>query len=311
MAAVKAGRFTTSRKWTLLLLCVAPLTLLAQTADFQESWSAYQAMKARAAGGKKLSWDKLPDWSGVWTGSSSGLPNYVLTADGKITVSKPPSYAPATAGTPAPLTPEYEAKVRKVLEDRARGIEWDYLSNCIPLGFPRWAATHFLKEFVITPKQTWLMNEEQSEVRRVYTDGREHVSRDEAYPLFEGDSVGFWDGDTLVVHTVDTKVGTWDRSGSAYSDQVNTIERIRKLNPNLIEDQMTVYDKLSLTQPWNVTFRFTRVTEPKDLRIRMWSCNENNNVVQDESGNSKHVLPGEAGYKDPNRLTIPPAGNAK
>ena len=75
---------------------------------------------------------------------------------------------------------------------------------------------------------------------------------------------------------------------------------------DVIEDQMTVYDKLALTKPWSVTFQFTRVTEPADLRIRMYSCNENNNVVQDEKGNSHHVLPGEPGYKDPEKMTAAP-----
>ncbi|MGC3980522.1 MAG: hypothetical protein QM808_04600 [Steroidobacteraceae bacterium] len=279
-----------------------PLASHAQTADFSESWAAYQTMKARADGGKPIKWDKLPDWSGVWTGSGSGLPNYMIGSDGQLTVR---GGSAASSKQPAPLTPEYQTKVRKVLADRAKGIEWDYISNCIPAGFPRWASSHFLKEFAVTPNTVWMLNEEQSEVRRVYTDGREHTPRDEAYALFEGDSVGFWDGDTLVVHTVDNKVGTWDRSGSAYSDQVNTIERIRKISKDVIEDQMTVYDKLSLSKPWQVTFQFTRVTEPADLRIRMWSCNENNNVVQDESGGSRHVLPGEAGYKDPNQLAEP------
>ena len=276
-----------------------------QTADFSESWAAYQSMKARA-GNKPPASNKLPDWSGVWTGSPDFLPYYRLSSDNKLTVRTSARNVFASSKQPAPLSPEYEAKAIKVLQDRAKGIDWDYVSNCIPAGFPRWAVSHYLKEFALTPNITWLINEEQSEVRRVYTDGRGHTPRDEAYPLFEGDSVGFWDGDTLVVHTIDNKEGTWDRSAASYSDQVNTIERIRKISKDVIEDQMTVYDKLALTKPWSVTFQFTRVTEPADLRIRMYSCNENNNVVQDEKGNSHHVLPGEPGYKDPEKMTAAP-----
>jgi hypothetical protein len=108
---------------------------------------------------------------------------------------------------------------------------------------------------------------------------------------------------------VDNKAGTWDRSGAAYSDQVNTIERIRRISDTVIEDQMIIYDKLSLTKPWNLTVHFKKVTEPADLRIRMFSCNENNNVVQDATGNTRHVLPGEAGYKDP-KLIAQPAQNS-
>jgi len=279
-----------------------PLSSFAQTADFSESLAAYQDMKAHPKN-KPLPANKLPDWSGVWTGSPDYLPYYRLGADGKLTVRISTRNNFASSKQAAPLSPEYEAKAIKVLQDRVKGIDWDYVSNCIPAGFPRWTVSHYLKEFAITPSMVWLLNEEQSEVRRVYTDGRGHTPRDEAYPLYEGDSIGFWDGDTLVVHTIDNKEGTWDRSAAAYSDQVNTVERIRKVSNDVIEDQMTVYDKLALTKPWNVTFQFTRVKEPADLRIRMYSCNENNNVVQDEKGNSHHVLPGETGYKDPESRT--------
>lgn len=285
-----------------LLASLIPTAGVAQTIDFSESWAAYLEMKAKPRN-KPLPGNKLPDWSGVWTGSPDYLPYYRLGSDGKPVVRVTPRNITESSKKAAPLTPEYEAKVVKVLQDRVKGIDWDYVSNCIPAGFPRWVVSHYLKEFALSPSIVWMINEEQSEVRRVYTDGRGHTPRDEAYPLFEGDSVGFWDGDTLVVHTIDNKAGTWDRSAAAYSDQVNTIERIRKVNDNLIEDQMTVYDKLSLTRPWNVTFQFTRVTEPADLRVRMYSCNENNNVVQDERGNSHHVLPGESGYKDPTKMS--------
>jgi hypothetical protein len=45
----------------------------------------------------------------------------------------------------------------------------------------------------------------------------------------------------------------------------------------------------------------------KTLRINMWSCNENNNVVKDASGTTQFVLPGEPGYKDPATFGKPPA----
>ncbi len=272
----------------------------AQTADFSESWAAFQAMKARASK-KPVTAASLPDWSGVWTGSPDYLPYYRLSTDGKLTVRTSPRNPTESSKQAAPLSPEYEAKAIQVLKDRVKGIDWDYVSNCIPAGFPRWTVSHYLKEFALSPSVVWMINEEQSEVRRIYTDGRGHTPRDEAYPLYEGDSIGFWDGDTLVVHTVDNKEGTWDRSGAAYSDQVNTIERIRKVSADVIENQMTVYDKVALTKPWNVTFRFTRVKDPADLRVRMYSCNENNNVVQDASGNTHHVLPGESGFKEPEK----------
>lgn len=282
-----------------LLLSIVSLRAAAQTADFSASLAEYQSLKQQAKGGTQLSWSKLPDWSGIWTGGRQagskgiGVPNMSARKN---------NAASAADGAEYPqLTPEYQARLDQSLAEKAKGIEigWDYISACIPSGHPRWVMSHFLKEFVITPGRTWLMNEEQSEVRRIYTDGRDHVERDSAFPLFEGDSIGFWSGDTLVVHTIDNKVGAWDRSGVAYSDQVNTVERIRKINANTIEDRMTIYDAQALKKPWHLVFNFIRITDPPDLRINMWSCNENNNAQKDADGTTHLVLPGEAGYKDP------------
>ena len=149
-----------------------------------------------------------------------------------------------------------------------------------------------------------MVTEQQSEVRRIYTDGRGHVPEDEAYPLWEGDSIGFWDGDTLVVHTINNKEGQYNRGQPDYSDKVSVVERLRKVDANTIEDDITVYDPLSLVEPWHVVNRFGRVTTP-NLRINMWSCEENNNVIKTSEG-TQFILKGEQGYKDPKKLISGP-----
>jgi len=108
---------------------------------------------------------------------------------------------------------------------------------------PRWLTEPFLKEIVITPAETWWINEQQSEVRRIYTDGRSHVPADEAYPLWEGDFDRLLAGDTLVVHTNNLMSGQYQRGQPDYSDKVSTIEReSARFNPDMMEDRVTVYD---------------------------------------------------------------------
>ena len=264
-------------------------------AEFQESWKAFQEMKAKA--GKPAA--VLPDWSGIWT------------AVGGIKFDPAQPGGPGGAGkTTASLTPVYEAKFRTKMANVAKGIEWDPLSSCLPAGFPRWLTEPFLREMIVTPKETWWINEQQSEARRIYTDGRGHVPDDEAFPLWEGDSVGFWDGDTLVAHTIRVKPGQYQRADPDYSDQTSTIERIRMINADTIEDQITVWDPLGLTKPWRVVHTYVRVKTP-GARIDMWSCEENNNVVKTDTGASQFVLPGEAGYKDPTQLLKGPNAGGK
>lgn len=264
-------------------------------AEFQESWKAFLQMKAKAA--KPAA--PLPDWSGIWT------------ALGGIQFDPAQPGGPGSAGkTSASLTPAYEARFRTKMANVAKGIEWDPLSSCLPAGFPRWLTEPFLREMIVTPKETWWINEQQSEARRIYTDGRGHVPDDEAFPLWEGDSIGFWDGDTLVAHTIRVKPGQYQRSDPDYSDQASTIERIRLINPDTIEDQVTVWDPKGLTKPWHVVHNYARVKTPGS-RIDMWSCEENNNVVKTDTGGSQFILPGEPGYKDPSKLLTGPQAAAK
>jgi hypothetical protein len=263
-------------------------------APFQDSWKAFLAMKAKAKPPKSY-----PDWSGIWTRGAGGL---------KFDPAQPG--APGEGKVTAVLTPAYEAKYRKKLADVAKGIEWDQLSYCLPAGFPRWLTEPFLREFIVTPKETWWINEQQSEARRIYTDGRGHVPDDEAFPLWEGDSVGFWDGDTLVAHTIRVKPGQYQRSQPDYSDETSVIERLRQVNPDTIEDQVTVWDPQGLAKPWHVVNLYVRVKTP-GARIDMWSCEENNNVVKTDTGASTFVLPGEAGYKDPSKILKAPDTGGK
>ncbi len=269
--------------------------------QFQDSYNAYLKMKAAAHGGThytRADYAKMPDWSGIWTrGAAPGKHNPGLKFD--------PDQAGdlAEGKTTAQLTPKFAEAYREKLVQVKKDNEWDQLSDCLPSGFPRWLTEPFLREYTITPTETWLTNEQQSEVRRIYTDGRGHVAEDEAKPLWTGDSIGFWDGDTLVVHTIRVTHGQYQRQNPDYSESTSTLERIRMINPNLIQYDVTVWDPKGLKAPWHVVEYYSRVTVP-DSRIARWSCEQNNNVVRTPSGSSQFILPGESvtikrGYRDP------------
>jgi hypothetical protein len=252
---------------------------------YSSSWDEYQAMLAAAHGGTKMSWKTLPDWTGLFE-----------HADGF-------NFDPTQKGSEptAQMTPEYKRRFEDKQANIRQGVEWDPLSACLPAGYPRWLVEPFLREFILRPEQAWLLTEQNAEIRRIYTDGRGHVPEDEAYPLWEGDSVGFWDGDTLVVHTNHLKAGQYQRLQPFYSDQITTVERIRKIGPDTIEDVVDVYDPPALEKPWHVRHTYRRVTTP-NLRINHWSCEENNNVVRTQSGTTTFLLPGEKGYREPDAL---------
>lgn len=248
--------------------------------EYKNSTEHYEALKRAAGGGTKITFDKLPDWTGLWTRVANPLFKFDPAQ-------------PSVQQTTAQLTPEYAKKHQEKLERVAKGIEWDPLSNCLPPGHPRWMTEPFLREFVLRPEQTLLINEMVNDIRRIYTNGEGHTPEEDAYPLWNGDSIGFWDGDTLVIHTTQLRSGQYQRSQPDYSDQVETVEKWRKTDANTIQAEVTIYDPPALVKPWHVVQKYTRVTTP-GLRIRNWVCEENanNEMVQTKDGGTEHILPG-------------------
>jgi len=268
-------------KAALVVGVVLTFTSAASAQDYKTSSEHFEALKRQAGGGTKMTWDKLPDWTGIWVRGPKGVGLRFDPAQ------------PSLQQTTAQLTPEFAQKHREKLERVAKGVEWDPISNCIPPGYPRWLTEPFLREFVLRPDQSLLINEMVNDIRRIYTDGRDHTPPEEAYPLWNGDSIGFWDGDSLVIHTTQLMGGQYQRSQPDYTDEVETVERWRKVDNDTIEAEVTVYDPPALVKPWRVTQRYIRVTTP-GIRIRSWVCEENanNDVFQTKEGTTEHVLPG-------------------
>ena len=177
------------------------------------------------------------------------------------------------------------------------------MTDCLPTGWPRDIFMSFQHEDIVTPGETWLISEQESEVRRIYTDGRGHVPQDEAYPLWDGDSIGFWKGNTLVAHTINMKAEEIQRVMPSTSGEASTIEHMALIGPNRFKDSAVLYDPKALKKPWHGYQVYGRVTKEND-RIDMWSCEENQNVVQDADGRPTFILPGETvmverSYRDP------------
>jgi hypothetical protein len=236
----------------------------------------YDHFKSEANGGQPLNWRSVPDWTGIWTREASPF-------------FWDPDQESPTALPTAKLTPEHERLLRDKLDNIAKGIEFDPLSNCEPAGMPRWIVEPFLKEFVVTPHQVWLINEMQNEMRRVYTDGRDHPSEADAYPLWEGDSIGFWDGDKLVVHTSQMRAGQYQRIQPFYTEQVETVEIWRKTDATTMTVDVWSFDPPALAEPWYTKQSYKKLSnDDASLRIRYWNCgeNQNNAVEQTETGTS-------------------------
>ena len=231
----------------------------------------FKALREEAKGGKKLEWNRMPDWSGIYSRP--------LDKGFNFDVDQPPDQPSS-----AKLTPEYQEKLVKRIADVKRGIEWDPISTCAPPGVPRWLTEPFLREWIVTPNQTWLINEMVNDIRRVYTDGRDHIPVEDRLPTPNGDSIGFWDGPRLVLHTNQLKAGIYQRGNPDYTDQVETVEIWQKTDDKTMSVEVWVYDPPALVEAWYVHHTYLKLSEPP--RIQYWDCGENPNnvVVQTKEG---------------------------
>ena len=119
---------------------------------------------------------------------------------------------------------------------------------CLPPGTPRIYFHPRPFEIIHTPGRVLISYEYQQLLRAIYTDGRAH--RTDLAPSWMGDSTGHWEGDTLVVESVNFNDKTWiDRRGVPHSDQLHVEERFYRNDDQLIID-ITVNDPIAFTEPW-------------------------------------------------------------
>ena len=189
---------------------------------------------------------------------------------------------------PAKLVPAEQAILEKRVADANKGIEYDPLGRCEPPGAPRGLSEPFLREYALRPDQTWLMNEVGPEIRRIYTDGRGHLAKEDRFPTFDGDSIGFWTMDgKLVIHTNQLHHGMYQRSQPNYSDAIELVEIMQKQDDSTLISQVWAYDPQVLLEPWYTKKTYKKLTDPdKQLRIHFWYCFEgqNNDVEEQPDG---------------------------
>ena len=143
-----------------------------------------QPAKAGQPGTTWSSIAHLPDWSGVWELDWHG---------GNLGKAAMPS-APK-------LTPEYAARLEKYRAAQKEGENQQTdTANCDPPGMPQIMTQPYPVEFLFTPGKVTVAIEAYSQMRRIFVDGRKH--QEDPDPTYQGDSIGHWEGDTLVVDSI-------------------------------------------------------------------------------------------------------------
>ena len=128
-------------------------------------------------------------------------------------------------------------------------------------------------EILQTDYKITFFSEHQDALRRVYLDGREPSQTVLDDPTYAGYSTGHWEGDTLVVETVALSTKSYIDGSSPHSDQMTVHERIRFIEPGVLEDRITVADPEALTEPWESVRTYRKAAYPND-ELREFACAE-------------------------------------
>ena len=209
-----------------------------------------------------------PDWTGVWD-STEGLAFDPATAD-------PPGNS--AQGTNdrihPPYNKEWEAKYDAVLAEHRKGKIADPINFCVPHGFPRvLGGKRGPIQFMVTPVMFQMEWDSQSQIHRVAMNVP-HPKPDDVWNTLMGDAVGHWEGETLVIDSILSTAGQFDRSGAPFSDQIHTVEHISQTDEKTLVDEITIEDPVAFTKPWHVTRRFKKA--PPGLKMIDDFCVENN-----------------------------------
>ena len=220
---------------------------------------------------------ELPDWTGVWTPDQADQIRQEELNN-----------VPWNARTAA----EIQRQIALENEGKPHGTH----NTCLPWGMPGFMMlTHNALEFLFTPGRITIIGElDGNNLRRIYTDGRPHPDPLDVDPSFHGHSTGRWEGETLVVDTTyilpQTEVALSEGVGVPNGGGMHIVERIHKLSPNILADDMEITAPEILSGTYRTRRIFFRRGWGPEWDIVQGVCLEGNYVDQtDENGFSIFV----------------------
>ncbi|MBO9669923.1 MAG: hypothetical protein J7485_05350 [Sphingobium sp.] len=167
-----------------------------------------------------------------------------------------------------PPYPEFYAEGQKALEEgraaRARGENYrDSIGQCYPAGMPMIMTRVWPVMFVQVPTAIYMVAGFTNSFRTIYLDGRGPTDPDIYVPTYNGESIGKWEGNTLVVTTQGFETDHhWIDIGLPISDQFKIVERIRMVDRgNTLEIEYIMTDPANWKGEWRNTKRWNRVLE--------------------------------------------------
>jgi hypothetical protein len=155
---------------------------------------------------------------------------------------------------------------------------------CVPDGLPRLLATPYPFEIISAlPRQITFVYELNHEVR-VIAMNKPLPSDKELipFPFYNGHSVGHFEGDTFVIETAGFNDETFvDATGAPHTDEMHTLERVRKIGPAQLEDVITIHDPQYYTRDWQARFVYDL---RNDVHVEEYVCGQPHRDISSVAG---------------------------
>jgi hypothetical protein len=264
-----------THQWT-MIVALLPLSYFALAAMPAFGQSTYRA--PRTSVGK-------PDFNGIWQALNEA--NYDLEAHNArpAMALRSGPYGPVPAAAVLPLgavgavppslgvveggeIPYQPSALATRKEHQDHWLTSDPEIKCYLPGVPR--ATYMPYPFQITQSESAILitYEYAGAVRNIYLKD----PGDPPVDSWMGQSVGHWEGETLVVDVRGMNDQTWfDRAGNFHSDALHVVERYTRTSPDVISYEATVEDPNVFTRPWKIRMPLYR---RQDTQILDFKCVE-------------------------------------
>jgi len=178
----------------------------------------------------------------------------------------------AVNGKAIPLNAAGKRLQRQRQQQIRAGKSEDPMKVCLPPGTPRDMLSPGPFMIIQTPAKVTMLHEDRHLIRHVYLDGP--LQLEDPDPWWEGHFSGYWDGSVLAIETAGFNGEQWlDSTGLPQSPKMKVSERFSLIDPNTLEDVITIEDPEFYSAPWTARLTFRRLPG-EDRHLVQHECGE-------------------------------------
>ena len=281
----------------------------------EEHYNALMADAVKAGGPTKHTRQTLPDWDG-WYQRAGGI-GFGGGGGARGGRGGQAAATPTRGGAPVQpagpqwmygdmqvatmiglLTPEYQKRMTQINYHEAvtNSPQW-MASFCYPEGLSRWYTQFAIHgvEIIMTPNQVQILADVADNFIRKIHIGQKHQWQ---VPQWYGETVGFWNGNTLVAWTANVQGWTTSHSLFEFSNSFEVIEVFKPNGNGLIVEQ-TFYDPEAFKQPLQMISQFNKTSGlDAQTRYEFVECRVQSTIINGPDGRPTQLIYGDKGFVD-------------